>query len=438
MHKNTIFRLTALTLALTAGQAMAAAESVIEKSFYPYKGETPKAAGLSAGLTINQANVAQFKDIIDPAFYGFIEKGWLEMQVGDTTSFDLHPNYVEASRQGQDQVKLGAKPGQIEGWVAGRPFPQEPDANDPRAGEKLAWNYKYGYNWGDSAAISPFYWKYRDMDSAKVERTIKFDFHFLNFTGRVNQPPLPAITPNPSQLFRGIYVKVLEPYDVRNTQLLIHRAQDDLKRDNSWLYLGFQRRVRRLATGQVTDAFLGSDLMIEDFEGYNGRISDMNWSYKGTKFLLMPFYNHNDLTLDSETHKDNDGYQVVAFAGQGGCFPNITWQLRKVYEVESAPVEGSHPLSKRVHYVDAQTFTVPRTISYDRKGSLWKTFTIGQAHPDHHLPKNKGSGVSIDDSFSMIDVQAMHCTTGQFKGQVDPAMSKPEMFSVQHMRATGN
>jgi len=438
MHKNTIFRLTALTLALTTGQAMAAAESVIEKSFYPYKGETPKAAGLSAGLTINQANVAQFKDIIDPAFYGFIEKGWLEMQVGDTTSFDLHPNYVEASRQGQDQVKLGAKPGQIEGWVAGRPFPQEPDANDPRAGEKLAWNYKYGYNWGDSAAISPFYWKYRDMDSAKVERTIKFDFHFLNFTGRVNQQPLPAITPNPSQLFRGIYVKVLEPYDVRNTQLLIHRAQDDLKRDNSWLYLGFQRRVRRLATGQVTDAFLGSDLMIEDFEGYNGRISDMNWSYKGTKFLLMPFYNHNDLTLDSETHKDNDGYQVVAFAGQGGCFPNITWQLRKVYEVESAPVEGSHPLSKRVHYVDAQTFTVPRTISYDRKGSLWKTFTIGQAHPDHHLPKNKGSGVSIDDSFSMIDVQAMHCTTGQFKGQVDPAMSKPEMFSVQHMRATGN
>jgi len=438
MHKNTIFRLTALTLALTAGQAMAAAESVIEKSFYPYKGETPKAAGLSAGLTINQANVAQFKDIIDPAFYGFIEKGWLEMQVGETTSFDLHPNYVEASRRGQDQVKLGAKPGQIEGWVAGRPFPQEPDANDPRAGEKLAWNYKYGYNWGDSAAISPFYWKYRDMNSAKVERTIKFDFHFLNFTGRVNQPPLPAITPNPSQLFRGIYVKVLEPYDVRNTQLLIHRAQDDLKRDNSWLYLGFQRRVRRLATGQVTDAFLGSDLMIEDFEGYNGRISDMNWSYKGTKFLLMPFYNHNDLTLDSETHKDNDGYQVVAFAGQGGCFPNITWQLRKVYEVESAPVEGSHPLSKRVHYVDAQTFTVPRTISYDRKGSLWKTFTIGQAHPDHHLPKNKDSGVSIDDSFSMIDVQAMHCTTGQFKGQVDPTMSKPEMFSVQHMRATGN
>ena len=432
---NNIFRLSALSLALVA---CAASADVVENSFQPYAQSKPSFNGLSVGMTIDKSNVAQFKEVIDPAFYSFIEKGWVGLKVGETTSFDLNAKYVEATRNGLDKVKLGAKPGQIEGWAAGRPFPQEPDANDPRAGEKLAWNYKYGYNWGDSAAIYPFYWKYRDMNSAKVERTIKFNFHFLNFTGRVIQEPTPAITPNPSQLFRGIYVNVLEPHDVRNTQLLIHRAEDDLKRDNSWLYLGFQRRVRRLATGQVTDAFLGSDLMIEDFEGYNGRISDMKWTYKGTRFMLMPFYNHNELALDNETHKDNDGYKVVAFGGQGGCFPNITWQLRKVYEVEAAPVDASHPLSKRVHFMDAQTFTVPRTVSYDRKGAMWKTFTIGQAHPDHHLPVNKGSGVSIDDSFSMIDVQAMHCTTGQFKGIVDPKLSPPEMFSVQHMRATGN
>ncbi|MFP5423294.1 MAG: DUF1329 domain-containing protein [Gammaproteobacteria bacterium] len=442
MNNKTTLRLAALSLALaaatTAGGALAADEAVIDKAFQPYKTEKPSFNGLSAGMTINKGNVAQFKEILDPAFYGFIEKGWAELKVGETTSFDLPASYVDATRQYVDNVKLGAKPGEISGAVAGRPFPQEPDASDPRAGEKLAWNFKYGYNWGDSAAISPFYWKFRDMNSGKVERTIKFDFHFLNFTRRVDQEPKPAITPNPSQLFRGIYVKVQEPYDVRNTQLLIHRAEDDLKRDNSWLYLGFQRRVRRLATGQVTDAFLGSDLMIEDFEGYNGRISDMQWTYKGTRFMLMPFYNHNELALDSESHKDSDGYQVVAFGGQGGCFPNITWQLRKVYEVESVPVEASHPLSKRVHYMDAQTFAVSRTISYDRKGAQWKTFTIGKAHPDHHLPKNKGTGVALDDSFSMIDVQAMHCTTGQFKGQVDPTLTPPEMFSVQHMRATGN
>ncbi|NVD37136.1 DUF1329 domain-containing protein [Marinobacter lutaoensis] len=436
---------TILSQCLAAGLAagmfatqVQANEDVIQNSFFPYENEVPSHEGLDVGMTIDQSNVAQFKDIIDPAFYTFIENGWTSITVGETTSFDLNEGYVNATRDSLGKVSLGDQVGEINGWQAGRPFPEEPDESDPRAGEKLAWNYKYGYNWGDSAAVAPFYWKYRDMDSGKVERTIKFNFHFLNFKGRVNQEPVPEITPNPSDLFRAIYVQALDPADVRNTQLLIHRAADDLKRDNSWLYLGFQRRVRRLATGQVTDAFLGSDLMIEDFEGYNGRISDMNWTYKGTRHMLMPFYNHNDMKLDTETHQDDDGYQVVAFGGQGGCFPEITWQLRKVYEVEAVPVDESHPLQKRVHYMDAQTFTIPRTVSYDRKGNLWKTFTIGQAHPDHHLPKNKGSGVSIDDSFSMIDVQASHCTTGQFKGQVDPELSPPQMFNVQHMRATGS
>lgn len=430
-----------LAISLAAGTFSAstyASEEVINQAFHPYNNETPSHEGLSAGMTIDQSNVDQFKDIIPPAFVKYIANGWTSMTVGETTSFDLNPAYVAASRDSLGKVSLGEQVGEINGWQAGRPFPQEPDANDPRAGEKLAWNFKYGYNWGDSAAIAPFYWKYRDMDSGKVERTIKFNFHFLNYKGRVTQEPTPDITPNPSDLYRAIYVQVLDPADVRNTQLLIHRAADDLKRDNSWLYLGFQRRVRRLATGQVTDAFLGSDLMIEDFEGYNGRISDMKWTYKGTRYMLMPFYNHNDMNLDTETHKDDDGFQMIAFKGQGGCFPDITWQLRKVYEVESAPVDDSHPLSKRVHYMDAQTFTLPLTVSFDRKGSLWKTFTIGQAHPDHHLPANKGSGVSLDDSFSMIDVQASHCTTGQFKGQVDPKLSPPSMFNVQHMRATGS
>ncbi len=121
---------------------------------------------------------------------------------------------------------------------------------------------------------------------------------------------------------------------------------------------------------------------------------------------------------------EKDGYEFVDFGGRGGCFPNITWQLRKAYVLEAQPVDDNHPISEaRVHYVDAQTFTKPRTLIYDRKGDLWKTFQIGQAHPDNHDDVNKGTGVSVDDSFSMIDVQADHCTTGQFKGQVDPSLS---------------
>ena len=425
----------ALVFAATV-PAHSATNEDVDKSFYPYRDGVPGFEGLKAGVVIDQSNVAQFKSVLDPAMAEFIGNGWTTIKVGETTSFDLHPNYVQATRDGLGKVKLGEKSGEIEGFIAGRPFPEEPSMDDPRAGEKLAWNYKYGYNWGDNAAIYPFYWKYKDMKSGKLERTIKFNFHFLNYMHRVNQEPLPEITPNPSGLFRAIYVQALEPFDVKDTQLLIHRYEDDLKRDSAWLYLGFQRRVRRLASGQVTDAFLGSDVMIEDFEGYNGRINDMEWTYKGTENILVPFYNHNDLTL-SEEHKESDGYQFVEMGDKGDCFPQITWQLRKVYVLENKPKDSNHPISKRVHYIDAQTFTIPRTLTYDRKGDLWKSWQIGQAHPDHHLPVNKGTGVAVDDSFTMIDVQAMHCTTGQFKGQVDPSLNPARKFTVQNLRASG-
>lgn len=294
MHKTLI---AALLGALAAGTALATTEADVENSFNPYKGGFPKAAGLTAGTVINKGNAEQFKDAIPAGVLRLLKEGLLEIKVGPTTQFELSKAYVEATRKNLGKAKLGPKNGDLEGYVAGRPFPEEPDAKDTRAGEKLAWNYKYGVNWGDGAAIYPFYWKYRNMQSGQVEKTIKFNFHFLNFKHRVKDAPVPEVTPNPSELFRAIYVKALDPQDLKNTQLLIQRYEDDQKLDDAYLYLGFQRRVRRLATGQTTDAFLGSDLMIEDFEGYNGRISDMKWTYKGTKNVILPMWNHNELKL---------------------------------------------------------------------------------------------------------------------------------------------
>ena len=39
-----------------------------------------------------------------------------------------------------------------------------------------------------------------------------------------------------------------------------------------------------------------------------------------------------------------------------------------------------------------------------------------------------------DDSFSMVDLQSKHCTTGQFKGQVDSKLNPPSLFQVQNLR----
>lgn len=433
MNLKLIFA-SALLAAGAFGAAVAASDDdVIKAAFQPYAGGFPTFPGLSNGTVINRSNVEQFKAILDPALYQLIKDGWTEIRATNTFDFPNAKGYVEATRKNWKGVRLGAKNGELSGYVSGRPFPEEPSTSDPRAGEKLAWNFKYGINWGDNAAISPFYWRYRNATTGKIERTIKYNFHFLNFKHRNDHAPVPEVLPNPSGLFRGIYVKVLDPQDLKNTQLLIQRYEDDLKLDDTYLYLGFQRRVRRLATGQNTDSFLGSDVMIEDFEGYNGRISDMKWTFKGTRFIMMPYYKHTEAKLTNE-YKEADGYQFVDFGGRGNCVQQIPWQLRKVYELEAVPVNPNHPISRRVIYLDAQVFGASRNIVYDRKGQLWKTFTIGKAHPDFHLPVNRGSGIALDDSFSMIDLQAQHCTTGQFKGQVDPKLNPPSLFQVQNLR----
>ncbi|HJW24714.1 MAG TPA: DUF1329 domain-containing protein [Rhodocyclaceae bacterium] len=434
MNKQ-LFSLLPLAAAAMVGTAQAATEADVENSFNPYKSAMPTAPGLTAGTVISKANVEQFKDVLGAGVYRLVKDGLFQIKVGPTTQFAINKAYVDATKANLNKTKLGAQPGELTGYVAGRPFPEEPDAKDPRAGEKLAWNYKYGVNWGDGAIISPFFWKYRNMQTGQVEKTIKYDFHFLNFMHRTKDAPVPAITPNPSGIFRAIYVKANEPQDLKNTQLLIQRFSDDLKMDDAYLYLGFQRRVRRLAQGQVTDAFLGSDLMIEDFEGYNGRISDMKWTYKGTRNVLLPMWNHNELALASDLPAEADGYKYVNFGGQGSCFHEGTWQLRKVYVLEAAPVNTSHPVSKRVFYMDAQLGNLNGANEiYDRKGELWKVFMVGKSHADSHLPVNKGAGIGIDDAFTMVDLQSKHCTTGQFKGQVDPKKNPAGLFQVQNLR----
>ena len=153
--KKTI-SLLAMACGVLSGAAFAASEADIDASFRPYKSGVPSFPGLSAGTVVNKANVEQFKDALDEGLYTAVKNGWTELKVGPTTSFDLEPNYVEATRKNLNKTKLGAKTGEITGFVAGRPFPEEPSLSDPQAGDKIAWNYKYGINWGDTATITPY------------------------------------------------------------------------------------------------------------------------------------------------------------------------------------------------------------------------------------------------------------------------------------------
>ena len=83
---------------VSLAQAADVPEAVIQQSFHPYANWTPEFPGYTPGVTITQANVDQYKDILDEALYFFIKNKWVEIKTAPTTQFPLSANYIEASR----------------------------------------------------------------------------------------------------------------------------------------------------------------------------------------------------------------------------------------------------------------------------------------------------------------------------------------------------
>ena len=360
------------------------------------------------GTVIGSDNLEQSAQLIDPEFAELIAQGWLTLTVGEPISFDPHPNYVAATT---GSTELGSEPGVLNNYVAGRPFPGELSVDDPRAGEKLIWNMRYSYA-GDGGKIPEMYWQYRDMRNQKVERELEFEAAAMRFMYRHVVEPTPELKDNPYKVYNAITLTALEPGDVSNTKLLLFYNSDDTAEEQGWMYVPLLRRVRRVATTMRTDSFLGSDIMIEDFLGYTGRIMDMEWKYGGERHIMLPMYRHDQVPhADRKARKYQ--YNFVDFHGHSGCFPNVTWQVRKVHVLEGTPKWSDHPLSKRFFYIDAQTMFPVFGKVYDRGGVLWKFLMGGLAHPDYHLEDNAGTGVAMLDSSAVIDIQNKHCTTIQ-------------------------
>ncbi|MDH5559566.1 MAG: outer membrane lipoprotein-sorting protein [Deltaproteobacteria bacterium] len=71
----------------------------------------------------------------------------------------------------------------------------------------------------------------------------------------------------------------LSPADVKNTAFMSYEWDDENKEDDNWLYLPALRKVKRIASGNKKDSFMGSDFSYVDMNG--PEIED--WDYKFVK-----------------------------------------------------------------------------------------------------------------------------------------------------------
>ena len=153
---------------------------------------------------------------------------------------------------------------------------------------------------------------------------------------------------------------VLEPIDHRDTQRKI------------WVYLPSVKRVlRRPFEGYDFPARNTDSLRtVDDFELFNGATDKFNWELKGKRELLIP-YNSYRLHSADVTARD------VIRAGH--INPDLArYELHRVWVVEATLKPGeSHVYSRRVFYLDEDSWQIALSESYDEAGDLWR---VAEAH----------------------------------------------------------
>lgn len=395
-------------------------------------------ADVSVGDKIGPENADKAKDLLSPGMEWCVKRGF-PITVSETKKVEWPQAYKDATEKYSGQVKMTNNGLDLQGYVAGLPFPNI-DPKDPQAALKIMWNYSYGFITTDDVDLRNFdadTGTIADKGPMTVERHFLLDhFRRLFWTGRLYVEPKPD-KPNPNgyRAQQGLY-PILEPFDLKGVGALGNRYTSSEKQDDSWLYLPSLRRVRRLSTAQRSDALFGQDTDVDSYFGYAGHIAWMEWKLLGEKEVLGVFHaEHYPAKWDEKVD--------WAF--------NDKWEKRKVYVVEGVSKLPQYAYSKRVLYIDKETWMVPFTDIYDRSGELWKVWIN-----DFSFRKSVIGGITYPDempfvpSIVMVDIQLEHATKaslpsprfaneqGWYFNQGEKAGVTDDWFTVAALVAAGH
>lgn len=374
------------------------------------------AAELDAGDRVSKANAERIKDLVSPGVYWAVENG-MEMDIVAYSPIPTPRAYQQATEKYSAQVRLDER-GVLADWVAGRPFP-EIDLNDTQAATKVMYNFENTHYFTDDLNVH-----LPDADTgnlyinSKGERQYNIERHFiadwsrrLRYQGRLKHEPIHAYEENHDQTFmkNGFY-PLIEPFDLKGVGSISYRYLDPARHDDTWLYVPTIRRVRRMSSAQRSESLFGQDIDLDSFGGYAGQIPWFDWKLIGVRPMLGSLHGEN---LPPKICKDDGGLTYCE-----------NWERRpEVFVIEGKPKVTDYAYSKRIIFVDKQTYFILYSDLYDRGGELWKV--VMQSIRTSRRPNPKVDYEYDEErmfvyAFSVIDMQLLHGTRAAIPGMAFP------------------
>jgi len=339
------------------------------------------------GSELTQQDMAVVRAYLPPGYAEEFDFDGLRMEIQARASYPGHQAYQDATAKFAGQATLSAD-GALENYTAGRPFSDEQiaAATPQQAGLMIGWNrmHRWQYYGYTATEVPMYYMRGRGgpgpqqpalAGGGTLDRYTMQHYKrvYLNHLAMLPDQGYRTGADDADQRFYKDHVEFLEPFDVKGTMFVIERPLDAHEEDQVNSYLPTQRRVRRLSAQERADVYMGTDMTLDDFEAFGGRVLDYEWTYLGKRDVLSV--------------ADGRAPQAVFF-GPGSRVPDNRWQVRSCYAVELKPKFAGHPYSSKIVFFDVETLNAPVAVAVNRDGQVWRIFSAL-----YYMPQPAAGGV---------------------------------------------
>ncbi|ACM20797.1 protein of unknown function DUF1329 [Geotalea daltonii FRC-32] len=337
----------------------------------PYAGEKPL-------FSITAKNMAQYANKLSEGAKAMLKKyPSFRIDVYKTYRSAAHPKYVqENTKRHALTAKLTDNGLAFTGAHAGYPFPI------PKSGIEAIWNHILHY---EDVTYQERYRSYTvdagGRPTMQTDGNVKQEFFYYD-----------PKTPNAKD-FYALKVNYVGPSRrVGESFLIIDPLDYARNARQGWQYLPGQRRVK-LAPDLSFDtpcSIYGGQTTWDDLFLFSGSPERYNWKLVGKKEMYIPY---NDYKMLYQSNHEKDVLKAKHLN------PDLVrWELHRVWVVEATLKPGKrHLYSKRVFYLDEDSWRAAAADQYDGRGQLYRVgFT--------YITPSYDSPCAFGDSFLVHDL----------------------------------
>jgi hypothetical protein len=250
-------------------------------------------------------------------------------------------NATSAELQGDDGLS-GAK--------LGFPFPI------PRSGSEAIINHRVRYR-GDSVLLTGTVFVVAASGKYQLNGfTSSVEFSYANI-GRKE--------PSDDGLIFQILRKDISPPRLAGSMTLVWEYLDG--RRDAWQYSPGSNRIRRAPVVAFDNPIAGADGLqnVDQQDMFNGAQSRYSWKLLGKKEMVIPYNNYRLVRPELK-------YADIIKAGHMNP-EHLRYELHRVWVVEATLKPGQgNVYSKRVFYIDEDSWNIAGVDCYDARGQLWR------------------------------------------------------------------